>query len=83
MSLLPHQERVVDEKTELDIRREKLRAFMEGDIYRGLDDSERMLLVRQLFIMGRYSEILGQRIVGFRAAAADREAGNVGTASTA
>lgn len=66
MKLQPHQQRVVDEKTELDEKLTKLGAFIESSpIFAGLPDDERERLVRQKSCMGEYSEILGERIAAF------------------
>ena len=62
----PHQQRVVDEKTELDEKLAKLGEFIESSpIFAGLPDGERKRLVRQKSCMGEYSEILGERIAAF------------------
>jgi len=62
----PHQQRVVDEKTELDEKITKLGEFIESSpIFAGLPDDERERLVRQKSCMGEYSEILGERIAAF------------------
>ncbi len=42
----PHQQRVVDEKTEMDDRRAKLTAFYEAPIFHGLPESEQTRLLR-------------------------------------
>lgn len=60
-----HQQRVVDEKTELDAKREKLGAFIEGAIYQGLPEAERDRLTQQAIAMTTYSTILGERIAAF------------------
>lgn len=62
----PHQERVVAEKSELDAKREKLRAFIGGEIWRGLPALEKSRLNRQLEAMTLYSNILGERIAAFQ-----------------
>ena len=61
----PHQQRVVDEKSELDERRSKLLAFLNTDLFRSLDQAERDRLRTQHSVMGVYSEILHQRISAF------------------
>jgi hypothetical protein len=61
----PHQERVVTEKSELDEKRQKLTAFIGGEIYRGLDPVEQSRLNRQLEAMTLYSNVLGERIAAF------------------
>jgi len=58
----PHQQRVIDEKKELDEKREKLIEFMHGDIYAALDAIDQGLLMVQLVAMNNYSEVLGRRI---------------------
>jgi hypothetical protein len=60
-----HQQRVVDEKTDLDSKLEKLRAFMSGTFYKGLPDAERGRLLTQAGIMYNYSNILSERIAAF------------------
>jgi crAss001_48 related protein len=62
----PHQERVVTEKTDLDDKRQKLTAFIGGDIYRTLDATEQSRLNRQLDAMTLYSGILAERIAAFK-----------------
>jgi hypothetical protein len=69
-TMAPHQQRVVDEKTELDDKRDKLRAFIDGNaIFAGLPNDEQERLVRQHSCMTEYSEILGERIAAFPEAA--------------
>jgi hypothetical protein len=63
----PHQQRVVDEKAELDSKLEKLRAFLPSPIFAKLDEDERKRLFTQANIMSDYSEILGERIAAFPA----------------
>lgn len=63
----PHQQRVIDEKGELDQRREKLESFYSTSIFHGLPESEQSRLLRQGVAMRTYSEILGERIAAFGA----------------
>jgi hypothetical protein len=63
--MVPHQQRVVNEKAELDEKREKLLAFFNTDLFRGLDQAEKDRLRTQHGVMGVYSEILHQRISAF------------------
>lgn len=63
--LPPHQQRVIDEKRELDERREKLDTFYSTALFHGLPDSEQNLLLRQGIAMRTYSEILAERIANF------------------
>lgn len=61
----PHQQRVLDEKRELDDRLQKLVAFFSTPIFHGLPESEQIRLERQAVAMRTYSEILGERIAAF------------------
>ena len=63
--LLPHEQRVVDEKAELDERRKKLTAFYSTPIFHSLSASEQSRLLAQGVAMRTYSEILGERIAAF------------------
>lgn len=58
----PHQERVVQEKQELDERLFKLRLFMEKAAFKELDIREKSLLTLQAQVMHNYSDILAERI---------------------
>lgn len=64
-TLQPHQQRVVDEKRELDGRIEKLNAFFRTSAFHGLDDAEQRRLSRQAGIMMQYSNVLAERIAAF------------------
>lgn len=61
----PHQQRVVQEKHELDERLGKLVAFLSGSIFQTLPEAERTRLESQAAVMGCLSDILGERIVHF------------------
>jgi hypothetical protein len=62
----PHQQRVVEEKKELDEKLDKLKAFIEtSPIFKGLHQDERGRLNRQFDVMAEYSSILAQRIAAF------------------
>lgn len=65
--MLPHQERVVTEKAELDFKIEKLYAFIHNDDgpYPNLPEIERFRLMRQYCHMMDYSNVLGERIAAF------------------
>ena len=63
--MAPFQERVVEEKRELDEKREKLYAFTQTEICHNLPFDERNRLARQLAVMSEYSTILGARIEAF------------------
>ncbi|MBB2928375.1 crAss001_48 related protein [Paraburkholderia silvatlantica] len=62
---VPHQQRVIDEKTELDEKLTKLSAFVGTPIFSGLAEEERERLAAQARAMGEYSRILGDRIAAF------------------
>lgn len=65
----PHQQRVVDEKAQLDERKQKLGEFIEGNqLFHSLDQEEQSRLCRQFNIMGEYSSVLGERIEAFPSA---------------
>lgn len=61
----PHQQRVVNEKKELDDKLSKLVMFTHGDIFRTLVPEERDRLEKQATAMTQYSQILGERIAAF------------------
>ncbi|MPS99508.1 MAG: hypothetical protein E2581_13545 [Pseudomonas sp.] len=63
--LAPHQQRVVDEKQELDEKREKLGAFKNTDLFASLPWQEQERLNTQAHVMTMYSAILGARIAAF------------------
>lgn len=69
MTLAPHQQRVVDERHELEERLAKLRQFLTTDLCLTLPFDERGRLVRQEKIMAEYSEVLADRIAAFTEAA--------------
>lgn len=60
-----HQQRVVDEKCDLDGKRDKLVIFIGGPIFIDLTEAEQMRLSRQLAYMDLYSGVLGERISAF------------------
>lgn len=65
-TLAPHQQRVVDEKTELDKKATALSNFIgHSEIFPKLDAAEQERLREQNDVMWRYSEILGARIAAF------------------
>lgn len=63
--MLPHQQRVIAEKTDLDAKIVKLTAFLTGEIYPTLPQAEQARLTRQLNHMRDYSLVLNERIAGF------------------
>lgn len=61
-----YQKRVVAEKAELDAKRKKLAAFLDGEIYETeISALELWRLNRQFNAMTLYSDILGERIDAF------------------
>jgi hypothetical protein len=64
--LAPHQQRVVDERAQLDIKTWALKAFIEGSpTFRSLPEVERMRLYAQHRVMAAYLMILDERIAAF------------------
>lgn len=64
--MAPHQERVVNEKRELDEKLTKLDSFVrENPLYWTLDGAEQGRLLDQQRYMRKYSEVLGERIEAF------------------
>lgn len=61
----PFQERVVEEKKELDDKLSRLRPFIEGATFKTLPDAEQDRLIRQRRLMEEYSDVLGERIAAF------------------
>lgn len=64
-TMQPHQQRVVDEKADLDDKRTKLRSFTGTAVFSTLDADEQRRMLNQLDAMNVYSDILGRRIVAF------------------
>ncbi len=62
----PYQERVIEEKAELDIKREALNAFIDSDRFDTIERNEQQWLVVQADAMTTYSCVLSQRIQNFR-----------------
>ena len=63
----PHQQRVVDEKRELDEKLQKLTTFINSEKFAEIvkDEDERGRLVCQEDVMKDYSAILAERIAAF------------------
>lgn len=62
----PHQQRVVDEKAELNDKLSKLGAFITSSpIFSKLNKAEQERLKRQQGLMAGYSEVLDERIEAF------------------
>lgn len=60
-----YQLRVIEEKSELDAKRESLRVFFDSEKYRTLPSDEQTRLMRQFAYMANYSDVLGERIAAF------------------
>jgi hypothetical protein len=61
-TLLPHQQRVVVEKMELDGKIAALNGFFSTATFESLSAYEQGLMRQQVICMQRYSEILAERI---------------------
>ena len=62
----PHQQRVVDEKNELEDKFSKLGAFvLDNPIYMSLEDDDKQDLTEQYDVMEKYLIILEKRIAKF------------------
>lgn len=62
----PHQQRVVDEKAALDLKREALRTFIASHpTFETLPVDEQNRLRRQHVAMVEYSDVLGERVAAF------------------
>lgn len=65
-TLPPHQQRVLNEKQELDIRITRLDEFIQRNaLFRELDPEEQARMRRQLDVMRELSVIFGERVKGF------------------
>lgn len=65
MDLQPHEQRVVDEKAQLDERLGKLFAFFQTEKFAGLSEAERSRLRNQARFMDGYAAVLEERISAF------------------
>lgn len=63
--LLPHQQRVIDERQDLDGKIDRLSSFTETSTFAVLDPAERSRMERQLRAMVGYRNILDERIAAF------------------
>lgn len=63
--MFPYQQRVVDEKRDLDRKIENLQVFIGMMAFDDIDNGEKSRIRIQLEIMGAYSCILGERIAHF------------------
>ena len=65
MNLQPHQQRVVDEKVELDAKLALLQKFWNAPMFETLPVEEKQRLLKQGGLMMGYSAVLGERIAAF------------------
>lgn len=62
----PHQLRVINEQTELEIKLKGLREFIRNNAaFQTLPKDEQLLMKTQMDLMAAYSNILGMRIAKF------------------
>lgn len=62
-----HQQRVIDEKADLDERAKKLSDFIGNNpMFETLDPEEQERMKVQNDLMWQYSEVLGERIAAFQ-----------------
>jgi uncharacterized protein YbaP (TraB family) len=62
---LPYQQRVINEKKEINDRLEKLYTFLNSETFSSLEKLEQKRLERQAFVMEMYDDILTERINAF------------------
>jgi hypothetical protein len=60
--LPPHQQRVLDERRELEGRLDRLSVFLGTPAFEALPEAERQLLVKQSGAMVAYSDVLAERL---------------------
>ena len=63
--MVPHEQRVVAEKAELEERRIKLAAFTTTPTFAALPEEDKLLLLAQHKVMHEYVRILEKRIARF------------------
>jgi hypothetical protein len=61
------QQRVIDERADLDSRLRSLRHFIGSPEFDAIPTAEQHLLLRQALHMADYEAVLDQRIAGFKA----------------
>lgn len=65
MELQPHQQRVINEKAELDARLESLLNFLNSETFAGLPEAEQARMRCQSFFMRGLASVLADRISAF------------------
>ena len=63
--LPPYQQRVIQERNELDSKLGSLLTFIGTPVFHSLDGADRALLKQQADVMAEYSRILSIRIARF------------------
>ena len=63
--MAPHQQRVLDEKTELAERLTKLLSFFQTPLFDSLSEAERSRLRNQARFMDGYLAVLEERVQAF------------------
>ena len=63
--LLPHQQRVITEQDELEIKLLALSKFFDTKLFTALPGTEQSLLRKQYGYMQQYSSVLSERISNF------------------
>lgn len=61
-----YQQRVIEEKQELDAKRDKLGQFIDSPQFLAADSEEQKRLKLQRTFMLAYSNVLGERIEAFK-----------------
>jgi hypothetical protein len=69
-TVAPHQQRVIDEKRDLDEKLAKLEAVFDTPIFAGLEPAEQQRLHDQAVAMHEYANILADRVDAFAPVAA-------------
>ena len=64
-TLLPYQQRVVEEQLKLDKKRNALSKFILSNQYLEINENQQYLLGLQSSFMRQYSEVLTKRILDF------------------
>ena len=64
--LQPWQDRVIQERNDLQMRWQKLTDYKREDRFADLDMHDRRLLLKQWMVMSAYLEVLNERITRFK-----------------
>lgn len=71
--MAPYQQRVIDEKHDLDAKVKSLQAFADTETFISLDPQEQARLHLQFYLMRGYSDVLSERIEAFPLAHPSKE----------